>query len=41
MYNLYDTNTKIYNWFIDGAADQTERDSDIALINSFRTKMIQ
>ncbi len=41
MYDLYDTNTKIYNWFIDGAADQTERDSDIALINSFRTKMIQ
>ena len=45
MHNKYDTNAKIYDWFVndpslseeDRSADQAEA---ISLVNAFRTKMI-
>jgi hypothetical protein len=37
MHNTYDTNEKIYNWFMQGSTDQ---EADQQLINNFRQAMI-
>ena len=41
MYDFMENNTEIYNWFISGASNQTEKDADDALISQFRSAMIQ
>ena len=40
MANTYKTNESIYNYFIDGAANETEKAADIQLVTNFRNVMI-